>query len=92
MKDKINELVRISNKYARLLEKVESDVQMTREDYSKYYIQGSDHYLIPKYEFKEIFREIEKLKDENRHLNMQLDRALEDLEKEQIKNERRLCS
>lgn len=65
---------------------------MTREDYSKYYIQGSDHYLIPKYEFKEIFREIEKLKDENRHLNMQLDRALEDLEKEQIKNERRLCS
>ena len=62
---------------------------MNEEDYFKYYIQGSDHYLIPKYEFKEIFREIEKLKDENKHLNMQLDRALEDLEKEQIKNEKK---
>ena len=62
---------------------------MNINNYSEYYIKGSDHYLIPKYEFKEIFREIEKLKDENRHLNMQLDRALEDLEKEQIKNEKK---
>lgn len=62
---------------------------MNIDNYSEYYIQGSDNYLIPKYEFREIFREIEKLKDENKHLNMQLDRALEDLEKEQIKNEKK---
>lgn len=59
---------------------------MKINDYIKYYIQGSDHYLIPKYEFKEIFREIEKLKNDNKHLNMQLDRALDDLDDEQIMN------
>lgn len=31
---------------------------MTREDYSKYYIQGSDHYLIPKNIFDELFTEM----------------------------------
>lgn len=61
---------------------------MNIDNYSEYYIQGSDHYLIPKYEFKEIFREIEKLKNENKHLNMQLDRALYDLDEEQMKNEK----
>lgn len=29
-------------------------------DYSKYYIQGSDHYLIPKDVFKELVNENEK--------------------------------
>lgn len=68
---------------------------MKINDYIKYYIQGSDHYLIPKYEFKGIFREIEKLKrkieklkTDNKHLNMQLDRALDDLDDEQIMNVR----
>ena len=31
---------------------------MNKEDYNKYYIQGSDHYLIPKDEFKELFNEM----------------------------------
>ena len=31
---------------------------MKIEDYNKYYIQGSDHYLIPKDEFKELFNEM----------------------------------
>ena len=31
---------------------------MNIEDYNKYYIQGSDHYLIPKDEFKELFNEM----------------------------------
>lgn len=31
---------------------------MTREDYSQYYIQGSDHYLIPKDNFGELFNEM----------------------------------
>lgn len=31
---------------------------MNLEDYSKYYIQGSDHYLISKDVFKELFNEM----------------------------------
>lgn len=41
---------------------------MTREDYSKYYIQGSDHYLIPKDIFDELFNEMENWKKENQEL------------------------
>ena len=38
---------------------------MTKEDYSKYYIQDSDHYLIPKDEFKELFNEMINWKEES---------------------------
>lgn len=38
---------------------------MKIEDYNKYYIQGSDHYLIPKDEFKELFNEMINWKEEN---------------------------
>ena len=37
---------------------------MNKEDYSKYYIQGSDHYLIPKDVFKELFNEMINWKEE----------------------------
>ena len=37
---------------------------MKIEDYFKYYIQGSDHYLIPKDVFKELFNEMVKWKEE----------------------------
>ena len=37
---------------------------MKIEDYNKYYIQGSDHYLIPKYVFKELFNEMINWKEE----------------------------
>ena len=37
---------------------------MKLEDYSKYYIQGSDHYLIPKDEFVELFNEMINWKQE----------------------------
>ena len=37
---------------------------MTREDYSKYYINGSDHYLIPKDIFDELFNEMNNWKKE----------------------------
>ena len=33
------------------------------KDYSKYYIQGSDHYLIPKNEFVELLEEKQELID-----------------------------
>ena len=38
---------------------------MNLEDYNKYYIQGSDHYLIPKNEFKELFNEMINWKEES---------------------------
>ena len=41
---------------------------MKMEDYSKYYIQGSDHYLIPKDVFKELFNEMINWKEENKIL------------------------
>lgn len=37
---------------------------MKIEDYSKYYIQGSDHYLIPKDVFKELFNEMVNWKED----------------------------
>ena len=37
---------------------------MKIEDYSKYYIQGSDHYLIPKDVFKELFDEMLNWKED----------------------------
>ena len=41
---------------------------MNEEDYFKYYIQGSDHYLIPKDVFKELFDEMENWRDESKQL------------------------
>ena len=38
---------------------------MNLEDYNKYYIQGSDHYLIPKDVFKELFNEMTNWKEES---------------------------
>lgn len=45
---------------------------MTREDYSKYYINGSDHYLIPKDIFDELFNEMDNWKKEVQLLKDQL--------------------
>ena len=39
---------------------------MNKEDYFKYYIQGSDHYLIPKDVFKELFNEMINWKEESK--------------------------
>ena len=39
---------------------------MKIEDYFKYYIQGSDHYLIPKDVFKELFNEMINWKEESK--------------------------
>ena len=45
---------------------------MNKEDYSKYYIQGSDHYLISKDVFDELFDEMENWKEEANELKKQL--------------------
>ena len=45
---------------------------MNIEDYSKYYIQGSDHYLIPKDVFNELFSEMENWREEAKELKEKL--------------------
>lgn len=42
---------------------------MKMEDYNEYYIQGFDHYLIPKDEFKELFNEMVNWKEKSQKLN-----------------------
>ena len=46
---------------------------MNKEDYFKYYIQGSDHYLIPKDVFIELFNEMENWREEVKELKKQLE-------------------
>ena len=46
---------------------------MNKEDYFKYYIQDSDHYLIPKDVFIELFEEMENWKEEVKELKKQLE-------------------
>ena len=47
---------------------------MNKEDYFKYYIQGSDHYLIPKDVFKELFNEMINWKEESQKQKEVIDR------------------
>ena len=46
---------------------------MNKEDYFKYYIQGSDHYLIPKDVFIELFDEMVNWREEAKELKKQLE-------------------
>ena len=46
---------------------------MNKEDYSKYYIQGSDHYLIPKDVFDELFSEMVNWREETKKIKKQLE-------------------
>ena len=50
---------------------------MNKEDYFKYYIQGSDHYLIPKDVFDELFDEMINWKDESNKKKEAIDKAIE---------------
>lgn len=55
---------------------------MTLEDYSKYYIQGSDHYLISKDEFVELFNEMINWKEESIELKQQQKEFIKYLQEE----------
>lgn len=55
---------------------------MKIEDYNKYYIQGSDHYLIPKDVFKELFNEMVNWKEESQKQKEVINKAIEYIEKE----------
>lgn len=50
---------------------------MKIEDYNEYYIQGSDHYLIPKDEFKELFNEMINWKEESQKQKEVINKAIE---------------
>ena len=50
---------------------------MSREDYAKYYIQGSDHYLIPKDVFDELFDEMVNWKQDTNKYKEVIDKAIE---------------
>ena len=50
---------------------------MTKEDYFKYYIQGSDHYLIPKDIFDELFGEMEGWKEDAQKYKEVIKKAIE---------------
>ena len=52
---------------------------MKIEDYFKYYIQGSDHYLIPKDEFKELFNEMINWKKESQRQKEVIEKAIDKL-------------
>ena len=58
---------------------------MKIEDYNKYYIQGSDHYLIPKYVFKELFNEMINWKEESQRQKEVIDKAIEFIKSSQCK-------
>ena len=59
---------------------------MKMEDYSKYYIQGSDHYLIPKDVFKELFDEMSNWRDESKQLKEVIEEVREYINSKVISN------
>ena len=52
---------------------------MKKEDYNKFYIQGSDHYLIPKDVFDELFDEMENWKQDTQKYKEVIDKATNEL-------------
>ena len=59
-----------------ILKELESSDVMNLKDYSKYYVQGSDHYLIPKDVFKELFNEMLNWKEESQKKQEMIDKAI----------------
>ena len=52
---------------------------MKKEDYNKFYIQGSDHYLMPKDVFDELFDEMENWKQDTQKYKEVIDKATNEL-------------
>lgn len=53
------------------------------EYYDKYYINGSDHYLIPRDEFVELFDEMVNWREESKQLKEVIDKAIEYIKEKQ---------
>lgn len=60
---------------------------MKIEDYNEYYIQGSDHYLIPKDVFMELFNEMESWKQDTNKYKEVIDKAKFAIKTNCIKND-----
>ena len=58
---------------------------MKIEDYNEYYIQNSNHYLIPKDVFKELFNEMINWKEESQRQKEVIDKAVEFIKSSQCK-------
>lgn len=54
--------------------------KMKLEDYSEYYIQGSDHYLIPKAVFIELYEEMANFREESRESKKAINKAIKFIE------------
>ena len=54
---------------------------MKIEDYNEYYIQGSDHYLIPKDTFNELFKDYECFKNDCKKHKEVIDKAIKYIQK-----------
>ena len=59
---------------------------MKLEDYFKYYIQGSDHYLIPRDIFEELFDEMSNWRDESKQLKEVIEEVREYINSKVISN------
>lgn len=57
--------------------------KMKLEDYDKYYINCSDHYLISKDEFVELFDEMVNWREESKQLKEVIDKAIEYIKEKQ---------
>ena len=56
---------------------------MKIEDYDKYFISGSDHYLIPRDELIELFDEMVNWREESKQLKEVIDKAVEYIKEKQ---------
>mgnify|MGYP007072678432 FL=1 len=56
---------------------------MKIEDYDKYFISGSDHYLIPRDELIELFDEMVNWREESKQLKEVIDKAIEYIKEKQ---------
>ena len=55
---------------------------MTKVDYFKYYIQGSDHYLIPKDVFDELFNEMVNWREDTQKYKKVIDKIRKEINEE----------
>ena len=55
---------------------------MNKEDYNEYYIQGSDHYLIPKYVFDELFNEMVNWREDTQKYKKVIDKIRKEINEE----------
>ena len=63
---------------------------MKLEDYAEYYVQGSDHYLIPKDIFVELFEEMVNFREESREYKEEIESKCRELERYRLSYENAL--